>query len=153
MYTHHKLTVLVLFTQTCFEDVQTNSTNTSVHKHMLSDDAIPPPPTSTIIVESKLDPHFPEGGETEAQKEISGPPDVHIIYTPTSTSFSFSGHPFPQFQAANSAVCQLHLRSCNCTCKHSIHLYLLWSSSATWPVCLYTPITCKVTQEKFSDKL
>lgn len=43
MCTQHTLTVSVLLTQTCFEHVRTNSTNTSLHKHMLSDDATPPP--------------------------------------------------------------------------------------------------------------
>lgn len=62
--------------------------------------------------------------DRKTEKEISGPSDVCVIYTPTPSSFFLSDPTFPQFQAANSAVCQVHFQSLECTCKHSSHLYL-----------------------------
>lgn len=123
--THHTLTVSLVLTQTRFEHVQTDKyRRTQAHTLQWQ------PPTPPV--DGKLDPQVPEGRETE--KEFSGPSDVCVIYTPTPSSFFLSDPTFPQFQAANSAVCQVHFQSLECTCKHSSHLYLLRSLSDTRPV-------------------
>lgn len=79
-------------------------------------------------------PSVPRGRETERQRKRSVDPVMCVLFTPQlpvlSLSFSLCLHlPFPQFQAANSAVCQLHSQSCEITHKHSFHLYLLQSPS------------------------
>lgn len=69
-------------------------------------------------------------GDRKTEKEISRASDVCAIYTPAPISLPHSlslrlHPPFPQFQVANSAVCQLHSLSSEITCKHSFHLNLL----------------------------
>ncbi len=82
--THHTLTVSPLLTQTHFEHVQTDGADTDVHMHTLSGDTPP-------HCRRQAGPSVPRGRETERQrKEISGPSDVCVIYTPTPSSLSLS---------------------------------------------------------------
>lgn len=60
--------------------------------------------TPPIVVEGELDPWSPEGRGRERGSDQWAQPCV--IYTPTASSSS--APPPPPFQAAHSAVCQLH---------------------------------------------
>lgn len=89
---------------------------------------IPPPPLETASRTLRA----LRRRDRKTEKEISRASDVCVIYTPApislphSLSLSLRLHPpFPQFQVANSAVCQLHSLSCEISCKHSFHLNLL----------------------------
>lgn len=122
--THHTLTVSFLLTQTHFEPVQTDGAHTCTRSP-----GTPPPHFSP-----QAGPSVPRGRETERQRKRSVDPVMCVLFTPQlpvlSLSLSLCLHlPFPQFQAANSAVCQLHSQSCEITYKHSFHLYLLQSPS------------------------
>lgn len=116
--THHTLTVSFLLSQTHFEPVQTDGARTDVHMHALSGDTTP-----TLV--GKLDPRCPEA-ETDRQKKRSVDPVMCVLFTPQLPVFSLSlsnslSHfpglhlPFPQFKAANSALCQLCSQSCEIT--------------------------------------
>lgn len=127
-HTHHTLTVSLLLTQTHFEHVQTDRQCRRTHSL-----ATPPPPTPTVA--SKLDPTCPRA---ERQKDIERDQWTQwcVCYLHPNPQFSLSlplclHPPFSWFQAANSAVCQLLSQSCEYTCKHSFHLYLLRSPSDT----------------------
>lgn len=84
----------------------------------------------TPAVDGKLDPQCPEA---ERQKDRDGDQWTQwcVCYLHPNPQFSLSlclHPPFPQFQAANSAVCQLLLQSREYTWEHSFHLHLLRST-------------------------
>lgn len=129
---HHTLTVSFLLTQTSSEHVQTNKCRRTR--------ANPPPPPNTPALHCrlKLDPQFPKGRETK-KTERSVDPVMCVLYTPQPPFPPFfpSDPTFLQFQAANSAACQLHSQSPECpwNCLPP-HLYVR-----------HTAVACKVTRE------
>jgi len=94
------------------------------------------PGTPPLQFSWQAGPSLPWGGEMERRRKRSVDPVMCVLFTPQLPVLSLSVFIFlfPQFQAANSAVCQLSSQPCEIAHKRWFPLYPFYSPQGTQTV-------------------